>query len=163
LHFKKKTAVVTAATVGVVVAGTAAWAYVTIGGSGAGNATTAANDATLSGLTATAAITDLDVPATITVKAASSKKNRHISSVTIALDADDLPTGCKAEWFTFSNGAATAANQISTAPAWNGHTFATIGEETLADPSLGITLANASNAKQDACLAGSIPLTVTAS
>jgi hypothetical protein len=85
----------------------------------------------------TAAGTDLDVPATITVKAASSKKNRHISSVTIALDADDLPTGCKAEWFTFSNGAATAANEISTAPAWTGHTFASTTEETVAGTSLG--------------------------
>lgn len=162
MHFKKKTAVVTAATVGVVVAGTAAWAYVTIGGSGAGNATTAANDATLSGLTATAAITDLDVPATITVKAASSKKNRHISSVTIALGT--LPAGCNASWFTLSNGTDEASGgPITTAASWGGHTFTGTSEEPLANPGLDITLANASNAKQDACLGGSIPLTVTAS
>lgn len=153
LHLKKKAVLATAAGIGAVAIGTGAWAYVTTTGSGGGTANAAIAQGTLS-LSASASIDDLDTPADVTVTGTSSKVNRHINSLQVALDVANLPSGCDATWFTFTNGNLAA-------PGWAGYTFTTT-TATAIPAGVKITLNNA-NAAQDACLVNNLPLKVTAS
>jgi hypothetical protein len=157
LQIKKRTAaVVVAAAVGSLAVGGAAWAWISTSGSGSASATATADAGTVT-LTGSAEITDLDTPAAVTINGTATKKNRHITSVTVAIntEATGLPAGCDPDWFEVRLGTSGPFGDSVEAPAGaTGHTFAVADvEDANIVPNVFVQLKNADE-DQGACVGG---------
>ncbi|GIE99696.1 hypothetical protein [Paractinoplanes rishiriensis] len=151
MQTKKKTAAVAvAAAVGSIAVGGAAWAWIAAQGSGSASATATATAGTVA-LTGTASITDLDTPSAVQIDGTATQKNRHISSVTVAINPDaDLPEGCEASWFEVRQGNSGDFGPTVTVTA--PFTFAVANQEyENIVPNVFVQLKNA-DADQGACV-----------
>jgi hypothetical protein len=145
LKITKKAAVIATAAVAAVAVAGGAWAYIVTTGSGSGTATATADSGSVV-FTASAAITDLATPADITINGTSTKANRHVGALALAVTA--APPGCNVSWF-----------QITGPGAYTGHTFAGTSSEPVSNGDYKITLLE-EDADQSSCLTGNITFTV---